>query len=291
MEVCCILAIAVQDYIDFAIILAVIIINGVIGFREEMKAKRDSILKVTNDNPTKSPERKSVGKLSISAKKTKRKTGGFTDVIDELSYTLAKMRGEVVDGNDDDEEEDDPVPPTTKTVAFKLFTPLPPPPPSTSETPAPPTISSTKIGVPSVPKPKQVPCPPPLPDKSWPKPVPYIAPKQTGSPSRPKLVVDTNTSGKSTASNSTTIVAMGTVFNSETTTSKVVHSTKVVTRMLPSGYYMPTEVIGSIYPGSIVPSGKTTSDLILSLSQKFESTTRMSMAIENEDTKVLVFIT
>jgi len=247
---------------------------------DEMKAKRDSILKVTTDSKPKSPEKKSVGKLSMSAKKHKRKSG-FTDVIDELSYTLAKMRGEVVDdGDDDDDDEDEPPPPPKKTVASKLFTPsapLPPPAPSTTPT------ASSNVGVIAVPTPNELPCPPPLPEKSWPKPVPYVAPKQastSAAQAKPKLIVDTNLS-----ENSNSIVATSTAYTAEPRSSKVVHTTKVVSRMLPSGYYMPTEVIGSIYPGSIVPSGKTTTELILSLSQKFENSTRLSMTMENDDMK------
>ena len=250
---------------------------------DEMKAKRDSILKVTTDSKPKSPEKKSVGKLSMSAKKHKRKSG-FTDVIDELSYTLAKMRGEVVDdGDDDDDDDDEPPPPPKKTVASKLFSPsapLPPPPaPSTTSTPT----ASSNVGVIAVPTPNELPCPPPLPEKSWPKPIPYVAPKKASTSTaqaKPKLIVDTNLS-----ENSNSIVAASIAYSTESMSSKVVHTTKVVSRMLPSGYYMPTEVIGSIYPGSIVPSGKTTTELILSLSQKFENSTRLSMAMENDDMK------
>ena len=252
---------------------------------DEMKAKRDSILKVTTDVKAKSPEKKSVGKLSMSAKKHKRKSG-FTDVIDELSYTLAKMRGEVVDdGGDDDDDEDEPPPPPKKTVASKLFTPSAPLPPAPPTAPSTTSTASSNIGVIAVPTPNELPCPPPLPENSWPKPVPYVAPRKSSTsaaPSKPKLVVDTNLS-----ENSNFLVAASTVYTAETTSSKVVHTTKVVSRMLPSGYYMPTEVIGSIYPGSIVPSGKTTTELILSLSQKFENSTRLSMTMESDEMKVL----
>lgn len=39
MEVCCILALAVQDWPDFAIVAAIVITNASLGFHEEMKAK------------------------------------------------------------------------------------------------------------------------------------------------------------------------------------------------------------------------------------------------------------
>lgn len=39
MELACILSIAVSDYVDFAIIAAMILCNGYLGFHEELKAK------------------------------------------------------------------------------------------------------------------------------------------------------------------------------------------------------------------------------------------------------------
>jgi magnesium-transporting ATPase (P-type) len=39
LELACILALAVQDYIDFAIIAAIVLCNGYLGFHEELKAK------------------------------------------------------------------------------------------------------------------------------------------------------------------------------------------------------------------------------------------------------------
>jgi H+-transporting ATPase len=38
LELACIVAIAVQDYIDFAIILAMLLANGCLGFHEQLKA-------------------------------------------------------------------------------------------------------------------------------------------------------------------------------------------------------------------------------------------------------------
>lgn len=40
LEVACILALGVQDYIDFVIIFVIILSNGILGFTEEMKAKK-----------------------------------------------------------------------------------------------------------------------------------------------------------------------------------------------------------------------------------------------------------
>lgn len=37
MELACILALAVQDFIDFAIIAAIVLCNGFLGFHEELK--------------------------------------------------------------------------------------------------------------------------------------------------------------------------------------------------------------------------------------------------------------
>ncbi len=39
LELACILALAVQDWIDFAIIAAIVLCNGYLGFTEELKAK------------------------------------------------------------------------------------------------------------------------------------------------------------------------------------------------------------------------------------------------------------
>lgn len=47
LELAAILAIAVQDYIDFAIIAAILICNGYLGFHEELKAKA-SLDELTN---------------------------------------------------------------------------------------------------------------------------------------------------------------------------------------------------------------------------------------------------
>ena len=45
LEVTIILAIAVQDYIDFAIICAIVLTNGYLGFHEELKAKASLVRK------------------------------------------------------------------------------------------------------------------------------------------------------------------------------------------------------------------------------------------------------
>ena len=47
LELAAILALAVQDYIDFAIIAAILICNGYLGFHEELKAKA-SLDELTN---------------------------------------------------------------------------------------------------------------------------------------------------------------------------------------------------------------------------------------------------
>jgi magnesium-transporting ATPase (P-type) len=47
LELAAILAIAVQDYIDFAIIMAILLCNGYLGFHEELKAKA-SLDELTN---------------------------------------------------------------------------------------------------------------------------------------------------------------------------------------------------------------------------------------------------
>jgi magnesium-transporting ATPase (P-type) len=39
LEIACVLALAVESFVDFAIIAAILISNGVLGFTEELKAK------------------------------------------------------------------------------------------------------------------------------------------------------------------------------------------------------------------------------------------------------------
>jgi magnesium-transporting ATPase (P-type) len=43
LELACVLALAVQSWIDFAIIAAILICNGVLGFMEELKAKQSLV--------------------------------------------------------------------------------------------------------------------------------------------------------------------------------------------------------------------------------------------------------
>jgi H+-transporting ATPase len=43
LEIACILALAVQSWIDFAIIAGILICNGVLGFHEELKAKQSLV--------------------------------------------------------------------------------------------------------------------------------------------------------------------------------------------------------------------------------------------------------
>ena len=47
LELAAIIAIAVEDYIDFAIIMAILIVNGYLGFHEELKSKA-SLDELTN---------------------------------------------------------------------------------------------------------------------------------------------------------------------------------------------------------------------------------------------------
>ena len=45
LELACILALAVQDWPDFAIIFAILFCNGSLGFHEELKAKASLVWK------------------------------------------------------------------------------------------------------------------------------------------------------------------------------------------------------------------------------------------------------
>lgn len=68
----------------------------------------------------------------LTKKKSKRKKGkDFKDIMDELSYKLAKMRGDV--GKDEDDEDDD----DESVAAFNPDELISPPPPSRSDTPIP----------------------------------------------------------------------------------------------------------------------------------------------------------
>lgn len=44
LEIACILALAVEDWIDFAIIAAIVLCNGYLGFTEELKAKASLVI-------------------------------------------------------------------------------------------------------------------------------------------------------------------------------------------------------------------------------------------------------
>jgi magnesium-transporting ATPase (P-type) len=48
LELACIIAIAVQDYTDFGIILAMLMANGFLGFHEQLKAA-ESLVSVSNN--------------------------------------------------------------------------------------------------------------------------------------------------------------------------------------------------------------------------------------------------
>ena len=43
LEIACVLALAVEDYIDFAIIFIILLSNGTLGYTEEMKAKKSLV--------------------------------------------------------------------------------------------------------------------------------------------------------------------------------------------------------------------------------------------------------
>lgn len=50
LEAACILALGIQSYIDFAIIVAILLCNAYLGFHEEIKAKDSLVRCVTNAN-------------------------------------------------------------------------------------------------------------------------------------------------------------------------------------------------------------------------------------------------
>jgi hypothetical protein len=69
----------------------------------ERRAKRRS----ENPQPTPDPTPKPAPKPSKKAA-AKKKKGEFKDVMDELSYKLAVLRGEIVEEDEDDAEQDEP---------------------------------------------------------------------------------------------------------------------------------------------------------------------------------------
>lgn len=102
----------------------------------------------------KAPEKAPVGKLGGKKKKKKKGKNGksepeFTDVIDELSYTLAKLRGEVPEEDEESEEEPEPEPvpepaapvpaPSGPIGGLKLAVP----PPDAKDVPEPPELDKS----------------------------------------------------------------------------------------------------------------------------------------------------
>jgi len=95
----------------------------------------------------KAPVKEPVGKLGGGKKKKKKgKNGGpeFTDVIDELSYTLAKLRGEVPDESESEEEEEPEAAPSGDTSSgptggLKAAVPVP----DSKDVPEPPELDKS----------------------------------------------------------------------------------------------------------------------------------------------------
>ena len=125
-----------------------------------------------NDSLLKKVEVRQVGKLS-TGKKGRRGAKDFTDVIDELSYTLARMRGETKDDDKEDAEnsDDEDSAPSSKTSPLSskgapgkisaLFRSPPPP-------PAPPQASAAPVLKLARPAARIIPQPPVLDDSKFP---------------------------------------------------------------------------------------------------------------------------
>lgn len=140
----------------------------------------------------KAPEKPPPGKLGGGKKKKgKKKAEDFKDVIDELSYTLAKLRGEIVEEESSEEEEEAPAPKTSSEPAkvviqtetgLKLARPLPDP----ESIPNPPELDTSLYDhIPdATPPPPPPPIPPPVKEEAL-APVPTPPPAEESKPPPP----------------------------------------------------------------------------------------------------------
>lgn len=216
-------------------------------------------------NMLKKAPKPEVGKLGMGGKRKKKKgkkgAADFKDVIDELSYTLAKLRGETLEAGEEEEEEEDE---DTKPVAASDNADAPlagdlnkhgqeskaasKPDPSTSSSsstsskpdkPVPPPVRPPPPphGEPAVAAAQNIPLCPPLPN-TWPPQESWIAP-----PLKMKRKLSINESDKKYRTITKQVATKKTVPVTKTSTvipppiveKKTVH----LTRILATGYYAP----------------------------------------------------
>lgn len=242
---------------------------------EEMASKRGGLKKAAEKEVV---EKKTVGKLKKAPSKGPRRAS-MADVISELSYTLAKMKGEVSPDShniDDDHALSDSetittsskseVKPLQKDIdteskAVKNVLKIPvsldgPKTPEISEPIAPtkPKIIVTKHAQTSS---KALPLPPPLPTV-WPPSNPFaITVKNIVVVEEPKK------HDKSAKSN--------TLLEKPLLSISKIDGKQVATSSLPIGYYLSGVNPGIISPGQILPGGITTASLCKILNKAFKS--------------------
>ncbi len=242
---------------------------------EEMASKRGGLKKAVEKEVV---EKKTVGKLKKAPSKGPRRAS-MADVISELSYTLAKMRGEISPDShniDDDHALSDSetnissskstvkpieksIDTEAKTVTNGLKIPVPldvPKPPEASEATAPtkPKVIVTKHAQTSS---KALPLPPPLPTV-WPPSNPFaITVKNIVVKDEPKK------HDKSTESNA--------LLEKPLLSISKIDGKQVATSSLPIGYYLSGVNPGMISPGQILPGGITTANLCKILNKAFKS--------------------
>lgn len=239
---------------------------------EEMAAKRQTpMLKKAEPMPIEKTSKKLGGK-----RKPMRRQSSFQDVIEELSYTLAKLRGDIPDDDGDDTDDDDavvinssktnssgkvrpavptpaniPEPPVLNKAAFPGYKAPEPEPATVSSTIVPslqlPAVSNVKPAVTSTYQDYNPHVPPPLP-KEWP-------------PVEPYGLIDNLTDVD--VSMDTSVVSKGPSYSAESFQAAIGASSKqTISCELPLGYYLSIVVPGMIGSGQIVPGGVTTASLI-----------------------------
>ena len=227
------------------------------------------------------PDKKEPKKLGGLPKKKKRRGAkDFTGVIDELSYTLAKMRGEIVEDDDDEESEEEEEVEEAPKPKFKMPAP---PGGSAAKSPAAPgglaslfgavteeeavIVNNDKHAMPLISK---APVPPPLPREWEPEPyAPVVA--KSEEPKSPKASGKGNANGPKSP---------GRKSPKKTQTQKtIVKATKTVTSistqrlnkpLLTEAYYMIAPAGFEVVPGGVMKYGQISSSLCKTLAKRWK---------------------
>ncbi len=244
---------------------------------EEMASKKGGLKKAAEKEVV---EKKTVGKLKKAPSKGPRRAS-MADVISELSYTLAKMKGEVSsDSHDMDDDHalsdsettssntgsaikprvEKSIDTTPKVAKQVLQTPEPSNTPKIPEVVQP--VSPVKPIIVAVTKHAQLsnktlPLPPPLPT-TWP-------------PSNPFSII-LNVAVKVEPKKNDKSVESNTLLEKPLLSISKIDGKQVATSSLPIGYYLSGVNPGMISPGQILPGGITTASLCKILNKAFQST-------------------